>query len=91
MGNPIEDGKSVYNFKWSSHLIKITERKHRTVLPCTIKFKSYKELNFNILVKFYSNDEIAHYSGEPLSFIDVDCKVASGKEKATVFNLMRFN
>ena len=91
MNNPVEDGKTVYNFTWSSHLIKITDRKHRTVLPCVIKFKPYKELNFKILVKFYNNDEIAHYSGEPLSFIDLDCKVGSGKEKATILNMMRFN
>ena len=91
MNNPEEDGKTVYNFVWSSHMIKITDRKHRTILPCCIKFKPYKELNFKILVKFYNNDEIAHYRGEPLSFIDLECKVGSGKEKATILNNMRFN
>lgn len=91
--NPDEDqAKSVYNFVWSTKQMKITNRKYRTVLPCVIKFKPYKELSFDMQVKFYTNEEIAHYTGEPLQFLDLDCKVGSGKDKSTnIYLPIRFN
>ena len=62
-----EDGKTYCSFIWSTKHIKITQRKYRSVLPCVIKFKGYKELDFEVLVKFYENEENLHYSGVPLS------------------------
>lgn len=92
INNPDEEAKSVYNFVWSTKQMKTTDRKYRTVLPCRIKFKPYKELVFNMQVKFYTNEEIAHYTGEPLQFLDLDCKVGTGKDKSTnLYPPIRFN
>ena len=65
----------LYTFVWSTSNIRPTKRSHRSVLPCAMKFKGYKELRFDLLVKFYYNDEDVRYSGIPLSFIDLQIGV----------------
>lgn len=83
---------SVYKFVWSTRSNQPTDRKYRTILPCIIKFKPYKELRFNMLAKFYSNTELAHYTGEELHFLDLDCRVGTGKDKSTkMYPPIRFN
>lgn len=90
--NPKEEGKSLYNIVWSTKAMKTTDRKFRTVLPVIIKFKPYKELKFQLLVKFYMNKDVAHYTGETLHFLNLDCKVGSGKDKSThLYPPIRFN
>ena len=61
-----DEGKSFCSFAWSTDHIKPTQRKYRTILPCVIKFKGYKEIQFDVLVKFYQREDILHYSGVPL-------------------------
>lgn len=87
-----DDMKSVYRFIWSTEKIKTTDRKYRTVLPCVIKFKPYKELIFNMQAKFYTSEEVAHYTGNRLKFLDLDCAVGTGKDKmTTLYPPIRFN
>ena len=69
------DSTRFFSFVWSTSNIRPTKRSHRSVLPCALKFKGYKELKFNLLVKFYYNDEDVRYSGIPLSFIDLEIGV----------------
>ena len=78
-GNDVENG-SKWTFVWSTHGIRQTERKQRSVLPCVIKFESCKELHFQLLVKFYCDDEVRPYGGKPLSSIDLDCSFI-GKDR----------
>ena len=66
------DPKSLYRFNWSADNISITERKFRTIVPCIIKFRGYKELTFKLSVKFYSNEESAHFNGIPFSSLSLD-------------------
>ena len=62
-----EDGKTFCSFAWSTKHIKTTQRKYRSILPFVVKFKGYKEIHFEVLVKFYENKEVLHYTGVPLS------------------------
>ena len=78
------DEKAIYAFIWSTKQIRTTERKHRTVLPCEIKFRQYKEIEFDIMVKFYNNCEIAPYIGKPLSSINLDCTLSNSNESFSV-------
>ena len=77
----------LFSFVWSTHGITTTNRKHRSVLPCVVKLKPYKELKFDLLVKFYDDVTcVNHFTGIPLSLISLECEVAKGKEKNTILN-----
>ena len=74
----------VYQFVWLTKGLKITERKHRTVLSCIIKFQHYEELKFDLLTKFYESDDINHVSeGQGLSSIRLECVVGCTKNSKT--------
>ena len=61
-----------YSFVWSTHNIKATGRKHRSVLPCSVRFRWRKELKFDMLVKFYEDQEDPKlFIGSPLTAIDL--------------------
>ena len=64
--------RAIYKFTWSTNRIRVTERKHRSILPCFIKFAHCDEIQFDIFVKFYFSCEVTHYNGTPFSFIELD-------------------
>ena len=72
--------ETFYRFNWSTNGIDITQRKYRTIVPCVIKFRGYKELSFKLSVKFYDNEEDTHYSGIPFSSLCLDGVLASNKD-----------
>ena len=76
-----EDGKTFCSFAWSTKHIKITQRKHRSVLPCVIKFRGYKELQFEVLIKFYESEESLHYTGVPLSSLGLYGTLSNDKQQ----------
>ena len=76
-----EDEKTFCNFTWSTSYIKTTQRKYRSILPCVIKFRGYKEQRFEILVKFYENEETPHYSGIPLSYLGIIGTLSNDKQQ----------
>ena len=73
--------KDVYTFVWSTKMIRTTERKHRSVLPFSVKFCGNREVNFNMFVKFYYSCEVAHYNGTPLTFIELNSGCENDKEE----------
>ena len=86
-----DDGKIFCSFVWSTKYIKTTQRKYRTILPCIIKFRGYKELHFEVLVKFYESEEVLHYTGVPLNSLGLygtlsNDKKQKGKTYDIVFN-----
>ena len=87
--NP-DNSTKVYVFTWSTAKINPTERKHRTILPVEMKFKGYKELKFQFSVKFYYKDEVLHFSGLPLTLIDVHAQVGVGEFHHTVLSDISF-
>ena len=76
--------KSIFNIVWSGHYMKETERKHRTILPCAIKFKGYNEVVFHIMVKFYDEDKTVHCQGVPLSHLSLDGTLGERKEDSNI-------
>ena len=76
-----EDGKTFISFSWSSKHIKPTLRKHRTILPFVIKFRGYKELHFEVLVKFYESEEALHYTGLPLTSLGLYGTLSNDKQQ----------
>ena len=76
-----EDGKTFCSFTWSTDHIKTTQRKYRTILPCAIRFSGYKEIQFEVLVKFYENEEILHYTGLPLSSLGLYGTLSNDKQQ----------
>ena len=78
--NENDEEISIYSFTWSTNRIRTTKRKHRSILPCVVKFHNRNEIKFDIFVKFYFSCEVNHYTGIPLSFIEVDygTKVKNG-------------
>ena len=75
---------NVYQFVWSTNGIKTTARKHRSVLPCVIKFQTLKQIKFNLSTKFYQADEKNHLFGCGLSSICLHCKFDEAKENIVV-------
>ena len=78
------DRTRIFKFVWSTDNILSTKRSHRSILPCVIKFKSYRELRFNLLVKFYERKEWIRYTGTSLKLIDM--QVQLGKD-TTISNI----
>ena len=78
--NSSEEGKCLYKFNWSTEGIDITERKYRTIVPCAIKFRGYKELNFKLSVKFYGCEKNIHYNGIPFTSVCLDGVLVNNKE-----------
>ena len=73
------EGKLVYLLFWSTAGMDATMRRYRTDVPCTIKFKNYKKLDFKFQVKFYAiNDKKHSELGERLNSIDLECTVGRG-------------
>ncbi len=63
-----EEEKTIYNFIWSTKRMGKSGKKYRTVVPCVIKFQGYKEIKFEIMVKFYKReDKLKHCKGVPLT------------------------
>ena len=59
----------VYGFVWRTDRIQVTQRKHRSILPCLFEFKGYNELSIDLSAKFYDKDEESRYTGTALSAI----------------------
>uniref|UniRef100_T2M7W6 CB1 cannabinoid receptor-interacting protein 1 n=1 Tax=Hydra vulgaris TaxID=6087 RepID=T2M7W6_HYDVU len=83
--NTANDTKLVYQLFWSTAGISTTMRKFRTDVPCTIKFKKYKKINFKFQVKFYSsNDRKRSELGKKLNSIDLECTIGRGSYTSSV-------
>ena len=61
-----------FTFIWSTAMFRTTERKHRSVLPISIKFHRRREVNFDMFVKFYYSCEMVHYNGSLLTCIQLN-------------------
>ena len=85
------DGTTGCSFVWSTQGMKETERKYRTILPCAIKFKEFKELQFELLSKFYSQEEIVHYHGIRLSSLEIESVVTYNKKTKAGLHNVTFN
>ena len=84
-----EDGQTFCSLRWSTERIKPTQRKYRTILPCVIRFSGYKEIQFEVLVKFYENEEILHYTGVPLSSLGLYGTLSNDKQqKAQTYDIV---
>ena len=55
-----------FDFVWSTDNIETTKRNHRSVLPCTMRFKGRREVKFNLLAKFYEYYDARLCVGNPL-------------------------
>ncbi|XP_012559108.1 CB1 cannabinoid receptor-interacting protein 1 [Hydra vulgaris] len=74
-----DDEKSVYQFEWSTLGMEATARTQRVEMPCFIRFKDYKELNFKLQTKFYPTKEVKHITwGQKLHTITLECTIANG-------------
>ena len=71
------EGKKMFVFVWCTSGVTTTQRKHRSILPCIVKLKGWKEVNFKLSVKFYEPDETIHCGGHPLTSINVKCNVGT--------------
>lgn len=88
VNDPENDSKSVYQFTWSTHGIEPTLNRHRTDVPCVLKFKNYKEIEFKVQGKFYADDDSKHITwGQALAFISVDCTAGRGTFLSSVDNV----
>ena len=67
-----EGNGRIFGFVWSTDNIKVTERKHRSTLPCVLGFKDHRELLLSLSIKFYEKEEFSRYTGTPLSTIHLD-------------------
>ena len=74
----VNASKSVYMFVWSTRMIRVTKRKHRTVLPFSVKLHQHLLVNFDVFVKFYYSCEVEHYTGIPLTFIEIKSGLYNG-------------
>ena len=83
-----EDGKTFCSLRWSTERIKTTQRKYRTILPCVIRFSGYKEIQFEVLVKFYKPDEGLHYSGMPLSSLGLYGNLSNDQQKGEMYDIV---
>ena len=85
----VTPGKNIYTFVWSTWKIRTTERKHRSVLPFAVKFHQNQEVNFDVFVKFYYNCEVTHYTGTPLTFIEIKSGKKTDKENQSDKDVIR--
>ena len=60
-----------FAFVWCTETIRTTKRNHRSVLPCSMKFRGRREIHFNLLTKFYENYNSRLYVGNPLTSVDL--------------------
>ena len=63
-----EEDKVIFSFLWTTKKLEINGKMYRTVLPCVIKFEGYKEIKFEVMVKFYKREDKEKYcKGKPLT------------------------
>jgi len=79
LNNAESDAKAVYQLTWSTHGIDPTLSRHRADVPCAIKCKGYKELDFKLQIKFYTTEDSKHAVwGQKLSSLNVDGTIGRG-------------
>ena len=79
VNNPSKEEKSVYQFHWSTKGIEPTENRHRTDVPCSMKFKPYKEIEFRLQVKFYNTKQERQATfGKQLNNVSLECTAGRG-------------
>ena len=78
--------RSTYQFIWATHGIDPTISRHRADVPFTLKCKNYKEFEFKVQVKFYSDNNHALW-GQRLASINLECTAGKGTYSSSVDNI----
>ena len=80
----------IFSFLWSTENCEITGRAYRAVYPCSIKFKGYTQVIFDLQIKFYGRNEEAHYTGQSFSFLELLCSRDNRKKRNMLVRKMSF-
>ena len=64
------DTCSLY-FVWSTHNMYKTDSCYRLMCPFVLKLEHFPEVKFDMQMKFYDIKEVVHFTGKPLTGIDL--------------------